>query len=165
MSKKASQTNIKEPPISQFLFGDTKMSLFWLLVRLYVGWQWIQAGWEKITSSVWTGNEAGKALHGFILGALEKANGPHADVSSWYANFLNNYVLIHASLFSHIVSYGEFLVGVALILGIFTGIAAFFWRFYEYELSFCWNSKRQSHPFFTRTSLNPCMANCWMVGD
>ena len=35
--------------------------------------------------------------------------------------------------FAPIVAYGELFVGIALIIGAFTGIAAFFWRIYELE--------------------------------
>jgi thiosulfate dehydrogenase [quinone] large subunit len=38
-------------------------------------------------------------------------------------------VLPHAAFWSYLVTFGEVLVGVALILGIFTGIAAFFGSF------------------------------------
>lgn len=120
---------VEENPISHFLFNDTRISWFWLMVRLYVGYQWIVAGWEKVTNPIWTGSNAGAALTGFLNGALAKTAGAHPDVQGWYASFLSNVVLPHAGLWSHFVAYGELLVGVALILGIFTGIAAFFGLF------------------------------------
>ncbi len=42
-------THIPEPPIARFLFADTRMAWFWLLVRLYVGYQWLTAGLDKLT--------------------------------------------------------------------------------------------------------------------
>jgi len=30
-------THVPEPPIARFLFADTRMAWFWLIVRLYVG--------------------------------------------------------------------------------------------------------------------------------
>jgi len=60
---------------------------------------------------------------------VNKAGGAHPDVQGWYAEFLKTSIISHASLFSYIVSFGELLVGVALILGLFTGIAAFFGAF------------------------------------
>ncbi len=116
-------------PLTQFLFTNTRLSLVWLIVRLYVGWEWLVAGWDKVTSPVWTGDKAGSALHGFVTGALQKTHGLHPDVQSWYAEFLSNFVDHHTILFSHLVAYGEVLVGVALILGIFTAFAAFFGAF------------------------------------
>lgn len=124
-----SQVQILEPAISRLFFADTRLSLIWLLVRLYVGYQWLMAGYEKVMSPAWTGSNAGSALKGFLMGAITKASGSHPDVQSWYAMFLKSYVLTHAAQFSFIVSYGEFFVGIALILGLFTGIAAFFGGF------------------------------------
>lgn len=118
--------NIEESPISRFLFTNPKISWLWFLVRIFVGWTWLSAGWEKLGNAVWTGGEAGGAIIGFVGGALSKMSGPHADVSQWYGFFLENFVLPHASLWSHFIVYGEILVGVGLILGAFTGIAAFF---------------------------------------
>lgn len=34
---------IADPPLARFLFADARMSPFWLVVRLYVGWQWFTA--------------------------------------------------------------------------------------------------------------------------
>ncbi len=39
---------IPEPPISRFLFADTRMAWVWLIVRLYVGFQWLVAGSQKL---------------------------------------------------------------------------------------------------------------------
>ncbi|MBU6389025.1 DoxX family protein [Patescibacteria group bacterium] len=122
-------TRIPEPILSTFVFGDVRTSWFWLLVRLYVGWQWLDAGWEKVSSAAWVGPTAGGALKGFLAGALKKTAGAHPDVSSWYGDWLKNVVMPHAATFSWLVAYGEVLVGIALILGLFTGIAAFFGAF------------------------------------
>ncbi len=120
---------IPEPALSRFLFADTRFAWFWLIVRVYVGWQWLMAGWEKLHNPVWVGDKAGAALLGFLNSALQKAAGLHPDVSGWYAWFLAHVAIPHAAGFSYLVSYGELLVGLALILGIFTGIAAFFGSF------------------------------------
>jgi thiosulfate dehydrogenase [quinone] large subunit len=124
-----SVNQIPEPPISKFLFADTRLSWVWLLFRLYVGYEWLIAGWHKVTSPMWTGSQAGVALQGFVMGALKKAGGEHPDVTGWYAAFLKDFVMHNAGLFSYMVAYGEILVGIALILGIFTGVAAFFGAF------------------------------------
>lgn len=122
-------TQIPEPPLAKFLFADTRLAWLWLIVRVYVGWQWMSAGWEKFHSPVWVGPQAGVALHGFINGALTKMTGPHPDVAGWYGAFLANFVNQHAVGFSYVVTFGEIAVGLGLILGIFTGIAAFFGAF------------------------------------
>lgn len=118
-----------EPKLSRFLFGDSRMGWLWLLIRLYVGYEWITAAWEKVTSPTWAGSQAGTALTGFLQGALAKVGGAHPDVSGWYGWFLANAAIPHAALLSYLVTYGELLVGIGLILGAFTGIAAFFGAF------------------------------------
>lgn len=122
---------IEENPVSRFLFSDTRMAWLWLIVRLYVGWQWLAAGWGKVTSSAWVGQspETGSALVGFLKGALAKTAGDHPDVQNWYGAFLQHVVLPHPVIWANAIAYGEFLVGIALVIGVLTGIAAFFGLF------------------------------------
>lgn len=117
---------VTDPPFAQALFGNVRWAWIWLILRLYVGWTWLQAGWGKLTNPAWVGGQAGTALSGFVNGALAKATGTNPAVQSWYAEFLKNAILPQAGLWSYVVSFGETLVGIGLILGVFTGIAAFF---------------------------------------
>ncbi|OPA73433.1 Crp/Fnr family transcriptional regulator [Paenibacillus selenitireducens] len=89
----------------------------WLLtiIRVYLGYQWITGGWGKITG----GFDAG----GFLTGAIAKASGDHPAVQTWFANFLENFALPNVKLFNILVPWGEFLVGLGLILGTFTTFA------------------------------------------
>ncbi|GAA4021946.1 DoxX family membrane protein [Deinococcus rubellus] len=126
--RSAAPPALHEPAISRFLFADPRLAPLWTLLRLYVGYEWLLAGWEKLTNpaGVWVGAKAGTAVSGFLQGALHKASGDHPDVSGWYATFLERVALPNAATFSYLVAYGEILVGLALILGLFTGLAAFF---------------------------------------
>ena len=126
---KKSSIHFPEPPAARFLFGDTRMGWSWLILRLYVGYQWLMAGWEKITGVGWVGAKAGTAIQGFFAGAATKTAGANPAVSSWYGYFITGFAEHHALLLSYLVTYGEFAVGIALILGVFTGIAAFFGAF------------------------------------
>jgi len=134
-------TQVPEPPIARFLFADTRMAWLWLIVRLYVGYEWITAGLEKLTgysftfdasfgqkvSSPWVfGAHDGAAIKGFVAGALAQVGGPHPAVQGWYASFLQNVVLPNATVFAYLVTFGEVLIGLGLIFGVLTGIAAFF---------------------------------------
>jgi len=87
------------------------------------------AGWGKLNNPAWVGENAGSGVEGFLSGALEKTSGLHPDVSSWYGFFIENFAIPHSVFFSYLVTYGEIAVGLALILGLFTGIAAFFGTF------------------------------------
>jgi thiosulfate dehydrogenase (quinone) large subunit len=132
-AKMGNLVRLDDPPVARVLFGDVRLSWLWLIIRLYVGYEWVVAGWAKVTNPAWFGGSAGAALTGFIKGALAKSAGDHPDVQSWYAAFLQNMVLPNAAFWSNLVSIGEVLVGVALILGIFTGIAAFFGSFMNFN--------------------------------
>jgi len=132
--------------VSRFLFADTRLAWFWLIVRVYLGWMWLEAGWEKVANpaGTWVGDKAGVALTGFLQGSLKKtaafcAPPPaacHADVTDWYAAFINAFALPNATIMSYLVAYGEVLVGVALILGFLVGISAFFGMFMNYNFMF-----------------------------
>lgn len=119
---------IPENPVSNFLFNNTRSGLLWLVIRVYLGYAWLSAGWGKVTSDKWVGSNAGAGLTGFVKGAVGKAESGK-DVTGWYASFLENMVLPNAKLFSYFVAFGEVLVGLGLILGLLTGIAAFFGAF------------------------------------
>lgn len=126
---KSSDVSIKANPLTHFLFHDTNSAVLWLVVRVYVGLSWFTAGLDKVQSSEWVGSGAGPALKGFVLGAIGKSSGQHASVQGWYADFLNGFVVPNAATFSYVVAFGELLVGIALIIGAFTGVAAFFGAF------------------------------------
>jgi thiosulfate dehydrogenase (quinone) large subunit len=120
---------IPEPPLARFFFADTRMAWVWLLLRLYVGYEWVMAGWEKATSAAWVGAQAGTAIQGFLSAAVAKSAGANPAVQGWYAAFVSGVALPHAVLFSYIITFGELAVGIGLVLGAFTGIAAFFGAF------------------------------------
>jgi thiosulfate dehydrogenase [quinone] large subunit len=122
-------THLEEPPVARALFGSVRWAWLWLVLRVYAGYEWLRAGYDKITNPAWTGSSAGTALSGFVNGALQKTGGAHPDVQSWYAWFLQHLVLPNAATWGYVVAIGEMLVGVALILGLFTGIVAFFGSF------------------------------------
>ncbi|WP_349407389.1 DoxX family protein [Pseudalkalibacillus sp. SCS-8] len=82
------------------------------LIRIYLGFVWLQASWGKITGSF--------DATGYLKGALSKAEGEHPAVQSWWANFIEHVALPNVSIINFLVPWGEFLVGVALILGVFT---------------------------------------------
>ncbi|KKW08163.1 MAG: DoxX protein [Candidatus Kaiserbacteria bacterium GW2011_GWA2_49_19] len=62
----------EESSIPHFLYSSSKSAFLWLIVRVYLGYEWFTAGWEKIHNPAWVGDSAGVALTGFIKGALAK---------------------------------------------------------------------------------------------
>ncbi len=120
----SSNEQFPEPAISRFFTGSTGSSPLWFVVRMYVGAEWFLAGWEKVLSPAW--GTSGKGLSGFVAGALAKGSGANPAVQGWYASFLHSFVLPNAGLFSFLVTWGEVAVGLGILLGILTGIAAGF---------------------------------------
>ncbi|HEU4325923.1 MAG TPA: DoxX family protein [Roseiflexaceae bacterium] len=119
------------------IFSNPKFTgAFWLVLRLWLGYAWITAGISKLFgpgSAVWIGDKAGTAVTGFLNGAIAKsplaagfdpAATPNPPVQEWYATLVRDFFLPNATIFGYLVAYGEFLVGLALILGIFTRFAA-----------------------------------------
>ena len=117
---------VTDPPFTRTLFGDWRWSWIWLIIRLYVGYEWLVAGWDKIINPAWVGANAGTALSGFLNNSISLTTGAHPAVQAWYAAFLRFAILPIAGFWSYVVAFGEVLVGLGLILGVFTGIAAFF---------------------------------------
>jgi len=124
---------IQDPPIARFLFADTRAAWLWLVLRIYVGYQWVEAGLHKITGTGWV--DGGAALKGFWeKGVAIPATGNPVISIGWYRDFIN--MLLGAqsyTWFAPLIAYGEFLVGVGLIVGAFVGIAAFFGGFMNWN--------------------------------
>ncbi len=127
-------TVVQEPSVITALLNHPLAAFLWLPIRLWLGWQWINAGIEKLENPAWT--QTGLALKGFLAGAtaaVSKSGQPVIHYT-WYANFLNMLVSSGAYVWmAKLVSVGETLVGVALILGMFTGLAALFGGFMNFN--------------------------------
>lgn len=39
---------IEEPRTARWLFGSKRAAWIWLVARLWLGWEWLQAGWGKV---------------------------------------------------------------------------------------------------------------------
>jgi thiosulfate dehydrogenase [quinone] large subunit len=121
------ETAVPEPAISRFLFHDTRSAPLWLAARLYVGIAWLTAGWEKITGNPsWL--SSGNGLKAYWQNAVKiPTQGKPAISYDWYRSFLQ-YMLDHGwyTWFAKLICLGELLVGIGLIVGGLTGIAAFF---------------------------------------
>lgn len=148
---------IRQSAFAHFFTADTASAPLWLLVRLYLGYEWLMAGWDKVMNPAWFGSEAGAALNGFLQGTLAKTAGAHPDVQMWYAAFLKATVLPHLAVWSNLVAVGEVLVGLGLIVGLFTGIAALFGFFMN--LNFLLAGTVSVNPIFLMLALGIMLAH------
>lgn len=84
-----------------------------VILRVYIGIIFLVASWPKLTG------EFAPRMTGVLQRSLE-AGRPHG----FYQGFLENVVLSNPGLFGGLITYGELLVGLALVLGVGTRLAA-----------------------------------------
>lgn len=125
-SKTMNTYTVAQNRLVHFFTADKGSALLWLVVRLYVGYEWLTAGMGKVLNPAWFGADAGAPILGFVKGALAKTVGEHPDVQSWYIPFLENVVAPFPNLWANAIAVGEVLVGLGLIAGVMVGTAAFF---------------------------------------
>lgn len=137
MSVQSSAQNvirISDPPAARALLESPKWSWIWLIARLYLGYTWLSSGIGKLSNPGWT--QTGEALKGFWERAVLIPEAPARPAISfdWYRAFLQGMLDAGAyTWFSKLIVAGELMVGAALILGLFTGIAAFFGGFLNWN--------------------------------
>jgi thiosulfate dehydrogenase (quinone) large subunit len=116
---------IQDPPIARFFFQSTIAAWLWLAVRVYVGYDFIVAGWHKLNTPAWM-DGSGAGIMGFWQGALgTTASGAPVITFDWYRAFLQYLVDTNsAGWFGYVIVFGELAVGIGLIVGGFVGLAA-----------------------------------------
>jgi thiosulfate dehydrogenase (quinone) large subunit len=125
---------ITDPPFVTSLLGDPRWGWLWLIARLYLGYNWLTSGWGKLGNPAWV--QTGAALKGFWENAVKVAEPPArpAIAFDWYRAFIQ--ALLdggHYTWFAKLVTAGELLIGAALVLGAFVGIAAFLGGFMNWN--------------------------------
>jgi thiosulfate dehydrogenase [quinone] large subunit len=115
---------VPDPPLAHTLFSTTRLAWLWLPLRIYLGWMWLSSGWGKVTGGTWA---SGESLQGYWTNAVRIPEEGRPPISfDWYRGFIQ-FMLDNGwyTWFADLIMWGEVLVGVALILGAFVGIAAF----------------------------------------
>ncbi len=119
-------TEVTNPPIARLLFDDVRLAPVWLIVRVLLGWAWVDASLHKLSSAGWM--QTGESLKGFWTTAVKNTS------FVWYRDFLQGMLDAGAyTWFAKLVAIGEFSVGVLLILGAFVGVAAFLGGFMNWN--------------------------------
>lgn len=124
---------VSDPAVVTDILSNTRWSILWLAMRLYLGYEWFIHGLEKMQNPAWV--QTGEALKGFWAGAVKIPETGRPPIAfDWYRSFLQ--MLLDSgsyTWFAKLVVAGEVLVGLALILGMFTGIAAFLGGFMNWN--------------------------------
>jgi len=122
----ADVVEIEGPAFARYLFSNRQAGLFWLPIRIFLGFEWLVAGWHKLSGHGWT--DGGASLLGYWQNAVKvPAQGSAPITFDWYRSFLQYLIDIHAqSWFAWLIVLGELAVGIGLLAGILVGFAAFF---------------------------------------
>jgi thiosulfate dehydrogenase (quinone) large subunit len=137
--KTLSRQTFDDPKPVRFLFGSPLMGFFWMFLRIFLGWQWLNAGLHKVHGDgaigwIRDGTVNGKEVNAgdSILGFWQRAvaipeTGAPRITYDWYRDVLQ-YMIDHGwnGWMTYVIAWGEVFVGIALIIGAFTGFAAFF---------------------------------------
>ena len=116
--------------IGTAIFRSTRTAPLWLVLRLWLGYQWLHAGWEKLhvaSPGGWSGDAP--SLQGFVFGAdavwdnrAESYGHPNVHYA-WFLDFLH-FVADHGWFFGPLIVVSELLIGLGLITGTLTRWAA-----------------------------------------
>jgi thiosulfate dehydrogenase [quinone] large subunit len=168
----ASEVEIEAPAFARYLFGNSRAGLFWLPIRLFLGFEWLEAGWHKLSPTDAQGIthyfagtgwlDGGASLAGFWTRAVTiPEGGRSAPISfEWYKEFINFLLANNAeSWFAWLIVFGELAVGIGLLLGALTGIAAFFGAFMN--MSFLLAGSASSNPVLFTLAIGLILA--WRV--
>jgi thiosulfate dehydrogenase [quinone] large subunit len=154
------EVEVAGPGLARFLFNNRAAGLFWLPIRIFVGVAWLDSGLHKLNDPGWTQGGASLLAYWERAAAIPDAPARPAITYDWYRDFIN--LLINAdaeSWFALLITFGEMAVGLGLILGALTGIAAFFGAFMN--MSFLLAGSASSNPVMFTFAIGLILA--WKV--
>ncbi len=122
-------TVVADPPLAKLLFSDTRLAPVWFIVRIYVGFSWLDAGWHKVIDTGAKTNYIidGSGIYAFWqrIAATPVAPAKPVITYDWYNGFIQFLVTNHwENFFGKLIAFGEVAVGLGLIFGAFVGLAA-----------------------------------------
>jgi uncharacterized membrane protein YphA (DoxX/SURF4 family) len=116
----APMVEVESPRFAKYLFGNTRAGLFWLPIRLFVGFAWLTAGWGKLTGTGWT--DGGSRLLGYGRTRSPSPRSGHPPITyDWYRTFIQWLIDNNAQTWmGWVIPIGETLVGLGLLFGALT---------------------------------------------
>ena len=118
------ETSVGAPPtgsgnlkIADWLYRSKAASVVWLVARLWLGYEWLNAGYQKLWGSenaaFWNGG--GAAVKGFATSGIAGSTAGKGGASyGWWAGFLHNVVIPNASWIAKFIALGELAIGIVL---------------------------------------------------
>jgi len=98
----------------------------WAVARVWVAWQFLTAGIDKVGAAAWTGSSAGAQIRQLLGVAISPklTSGAHPTVLAPYAWLARHVLLPNATPLAYLVTALELLIGLALLVGFRTRVAA-----------------------------------------
>ena len=150
---------VEGPGFARFLFSNSRAGLVWLPIRIFLGFNWLDAGFHKLAGPGWV--DGGSALKGYWTAAIAVSDTGKGPITyDWYREFLS-FLLNggHYTWFAPLITFGEILVGIGLIVGALTGFAAFFGAFMN--MSYLLAGSASTNPVMFALAVGVMMA--WKV--
>ncbi len=146
---------VGQPRIAHFLFASNRSAPLWLGIRIYLGLEWLNAGYHKLDTPAWRN---GDSLKGYWTGAvaIPETGSPKINYALWRDTV--QYMLDHKwyEWFNWIIMIGEVLVGLGLIFGALTAVSAFFGA--VMNTSFMLSGSASSNPVLFALSIGIILA-------
>ena len=147
--------------VARFLRRATDAAPFYLGIRLFLGYEWIDSAWGKLGDRAWMGTR--EALRGFWERAVTAPSPPARPAITYpaYRSFIQ-FMLDNDwhTWFAKLVAVGELLIGLGLLVGGLTAIAAAFGLLMNF--SFVYAGTASTNP--TLIILEAVIVYGWLVG-
>jgi thiosulfate dehydrogenase [quinone] large subunit len=128
----AEVVEVEGPAFTRYLFSNTRAGLFWLPIRLFLGFEWLSSGIGKLypagkpVGAGWL--DGGASLLAYWTNAVKIPETGRPPISfEWYRGVLQFMIDndFH-TWFAYLVVFGELAIGLGLLVGALAGVAAFF---------------------------------------
>ena len=124
---------MQDHPLEVKLFHNTgPITFLWLVIRLFLGWEWIQAGWEKFQNPKWMDGSSLPAS-GVARSRTPPGRTRRSALTGTRISYRASSTRTRRPGLRPLVAAGEFLAGICLILGLFTGAAALIAAFMNFN--------------------------------
>ena len=112
---------------ADWLYRSRVASVLWLVARVWLGYGWLNAGYQKIwgaeSAGFWS---SGAGVKGFATAGVAGSKAGTGGASyGWFAAFLHGFVIPNSTWIAKLVAVSELAIGALLIVGLFTGAVAF----------------------------------------
>ncbi len=115
---------VTDPPVARYLFASTATSPMWLVVRVWVGWEWLWAGTHELADPGWQ-SSAGDGMVGTWRSALQA--GTMSSAGPMDGPLRGGLQLLLDSnadaWIPSLVAAGEVVIGIAVMLGLLVGLS------------------------------------------